>query len=188
MITDVSKYVDFLTRNKLTEHQFLMLWLVHTKDKTNIIKYKNTFGEFKLVDILDLIDRGWINDFGIVRDGVRTYNIYDFLVTDRFTQVILIDEDDAYEELCKNYVKFIEVKGTRYPAITGDPVKLSKDYWKAHKGNRAEHERIVELTKRFVNDNKIQKVKIENYIKNQMWKLIEESTDGPSNKDAFTIL
>src|SRR5687768_18223813 len=116
MISDVSKYVDFLTKNKLSEHQFLILWLIHTKDKKNIAKYRETFGNFNLDAIDDLINRGWIEDFGLVKDNVRTFNIYDFLVKDKFAKIIVVDEDDAYDELCKNYVRFIDVKGVKYAA------------------------------------------------------------------------
>jgi hypothetical protein len=185
MISDISKYVDFLTEHEISEHQFLLLWLIHTKDIVNIKKYKKVFKEFNTEAIVDLIDRGWIDDFGLVKDNMRTYNIYDFMVTETFTKAVIVDEEDAYEELKKVYPKWFNIGGNRIPAITGDPRLIAKEYWKCHKGNKLIHQKIVEITKKAL-EGKPPPVKIENYILNRMWELLEEDTQG--SKDAFTIL
>lgn len=185
MITDISKYVEFLADNKLSEHQFLILWLVHTKDKANIAKYIRGLGEFNFEAIEDLIDRGWIDDFGLVKDGKRTYNIYDFIVTDTFIKACIVDEEDAYEELKKVYPKWFTINGKRVPAITGDPLEIAKMYFKCHKGNKLAHEKIVSITKKYHEKNKDPMMKIQNYIANRTWELIEEDTNTP---DAFTTL
>ena len=125
MISDVSKYVSFLTEHKISEHQFLILWLVHTKDKANIVKYKMTFKEFNIEAIIDLIDRGWIDDFGLVKDGKRSFNIYDFIVTDTFTEAIIVDEEDAYAQLRAVYPKWFNINGRKVSAVGGDPLKIA---------------------------------------------------------------
>lgn len=187
MISDINKYVDFLTEHSITEHQFLILWLVHTKDTENIKKYKQCFGNFNTQAILALIDRGWIDDFGITRD-TQSYNIYDFIVTDKFVKNVVIDEEDSYEEICKAYPKWLSIKGNKIPSITGDPYKLAKEYFKCHKGNKIAHNRIIDITKRFFKDKQYAQVKIENYIMNRMWNLYEEELNNGAGFNAFKTL
>ena len=186
MISDIGKYIDFLTENKISEHQFLILWLVHTKDKDNIAKYKKVFREFNITELDDLIDRGWIDDFGLVKDGKRTFNIYDFVVTDIFIKAAIVDIDDAYEELKKVYPKWFTINGERVPAIGGDPLKISKMYFQCHKGNKLAHEKIINITKKYHEKTKKPMVKLENYIANRMWELLEEEIE--SSGDSFTSL
>lgn len=183
MINDIDKYVDFLTTNSINEHQFLILWLVHTKDLANISKYKAKFGNFNVGDINDLIDRHWIDDFGLIKNDQRTFNIYDFIVTDKFTKIVLIDEEDAYEELVQAYPKWLSIKGVKFPTLTGDPYKLAKEYQKYIKRNRLAHERVIRITTEYFK-NKEPQVGIEKYILNRLWNLLEDEI-GPS-RDAFS--
>jgi len=188
MISDINKYVAFLTSNNLTEHQFLILWLVHTKDINNIALYKRKFGSFNVDAIIDLIDRGWIDDFGLVKENTRSYNIYDFIVTDKFTKVVVIDEEDSYEELCKVYPGWMFIKGTKYPAITGDPRIIAKHYFAYHKGNRLIHEEVLNITKTWFERKEYAQEKIENYILNRRWNLLKEEINKGVGKDVFKVL
>jgi hypothetical protein len=186
MITDIDKYVEFLCHHRLNEHQFLILWLIHTKDTKSIAKYKDSKGNFNIHDIQYLIDIGFIDDFGLSTNNPY-FNIFDFIVTDKFSKVVVIDEEDSYEELCKVYPPWIKVQGTKYPTITGDPRVISKDYFKCHKGNRLAHQRIVDITKRYYNVNP-PTGKIHNYILNRQWNLLEEELNLGVGSDAFKVL
>lgn len=186
MISDIDKYVKFLVEHKLTEHQFLMLWLIKTKNTDAIALYRRN-KSFNIAELDDLIERKWIDDFGLVKDNVRTFNIVDFVVTDKFDKII-IDPDDAYEELCKVYPKWFNFKGIKAPAITGDPDKLAKLYFECHKGNRLIHERIVHITREY-HRNKDPMEKMENYIKNKRWEMLEdEIKDSGGANDAFKTI
>lgn len=185
MITDIDKYVSFLADNKLTEHQFLILWLIHTKDENNIKRYKQSFGQFDVGQVIDLINRKWIDDFGIVKDNKQEFNIYKFIVGEKFAKLI-IDQEDAYEELCVVYPKFMDVKGTKYPMIKGDPYKNAKEYFKYHKGNKIKHEEAVDITKKYYTNHKVTG-NIEDYILNKRWKLLKEELGGSSG-DVFETL
>lgn len=174
MIADINKYVDFLTINKLSEHCFLILWLVHTKDQENIKKYKNAFGNFDSNAIQYLIDTGWLIDLHFsVDSSIREYNINDFMVTDKFVKNTIVDEEDAYQELCSVYPKWMTIKGNKVPMITGDPYKLAKEYHKYHKNNKITHERVMSITSRYFKDHPPQ-VNIQNYILNRHWNQLEE--------------
>lgn len=179
MITDVSKYVDFLATNQLTEHQFLILWLVHTKDKDNIALYRRKVGDFDISAIDDLIERQWLDDFGLIKNNRREFNIYDFIVTDKFTKVVLADEEDAFEELRKVYPKWFTIGGIKKTAVGGDPDKMAHEYrMRGHKGNKLEHDRIVDITRKYYEGKSEPDMKLENYIKNKHWTLIEEELPG----------
>lgn len=179
MISDVSKYVAFLATNKLTEAQFLILWLIHTKDVDNIAAYKRGLGDFNIEAIEDLVHRRWVEDFGLIKDNRRSFNIYDFIVTDKFTKAVLADEEEAFEELKKVYPKWFTINGIKRPAIGGDPDAMAREYRiRGHKGNKLEHDRIVDITRRYYENKDQPDMKLENYIKNKHWTLIEEELPG----------
>jgi len=186
MISDIDKYVEFLVEHKLSEHQFLLLWLIKTKNTKSIAHYKK-HKDFSISELDDLIEREWIDDFGLVRDNKRTFNIYDFIVTDKFTNAVIVDEEDAYDELKKVYPKWFNIKGTKVPAITGDPLVMAKLYFQCHKGNKLVHAKIVEITANYFK-NKPPVEKMENYIKNKRWDDLEEEMGGTQSKDAFNVL
>lgn len=186
MIADIDKYVDFLTENKITEHQFLILWLVHTKDNNNIRKYKQSFGQFNTDQVIDLVDRGWIDDFGTIKDNKIEFNIYNYVVTDEFVKKFIIDEEDAYHRLIAIYPRWFIIKGIKFPTVTGDPLKISKEYAKYHKGNKLATDRVEKITKLYFEKNPIAIAKIENYVLNRMWNLFEDEAMG--TKDAFQTI
>lgn len=185
MISDVDKYVSFLADNHITEHQFLILWLVYTKDTANIKKYKQSFGDFDYQAIQYLIDSGWLDDFGIAGQA-REYNIYDFIVTEKFMKVV-IDEEDAYKELCDVYPKWMVVKGTKWPMIKGDPEENAKHYKRFHKNNRLVHDRVIRITKEYFKTNPVQS-NILDYIQNRRWELLDAELKQGVGKDAFRTL
>ncbi len=186
MIADINKYVDFLISNNLTEHQFLILWLIQTKDEENIKRYRNKFGQFDVDQIFKLIEYGWIEDFGTVKDDKQNFNIYNFLVNDKFTKNVVVDEEDAYQELCAVYPKWMDVKGTKWPMIKGDPYKIAKEYLKCHKKNKLAHDRIVRITEQYFKNHPVQG-NIEDYILNRRWNLLEELITT-STTDSFKKL
>lgn len=186
MITDIDKYVEFLTENKLSEHQFLILWLVHTKDEVNIRKYRQSFGQFNIDQVIDLIQTGWIDDFGLIKDNYKTFNIYDFVVSNKFSNRVVIDEEDAYQELCAVYPPFMDVKGVKWPMIKGDPYQNAKDYYKYHKSNKLKHQEAVEITKAYFATHPVTS-NIIDYILNRRWLLFKDLVVGGS-KDVFKTL
>lgn len=193
MISHIDNYIDFLCENSISEHQFLILWLIHTKDLTNITKYKRKFERFDVDEILDLIERGFIDDFGLVKDNQRTFNIYDFIVTDKFSQIVVIDEDDAYNELVSVYPPWILISGPntapkKVPSITGDPYKLSKEYNKFIKQNRLVHNDIIVTIKEYYKERKYAMEKIENCILNKRWILMKQENEEGKSTDLMTII
>lgn len=188
MITDIDKYVDFLCKHRLSESQFLILWLVYTKDKNNLNKYIQVKGNFSKHDIHYLIDCKFL-DYYNDRDIINgNFNMIDFQVSEKFSKIVIIDEDDAYEELCSVYPKWMEVKGTKWPMIKGDPMKIGKSYYKAIKGNKLAHQRVIDITIKYFK-NKPVLSNIEDYVLNRRWNLLEEELDkSGGSQDVFKTL
>lgn len=181
MVIDIDKYVDFLCLHKLSTSQFLILWLIYIKDQNNINKTQEK-GLFSKHDLEYLIDTKFLLNYG------SKINIIDYTVSEKFTKAILIDEDDAYEELCSVYPPWMIVKGVKWPMIKGDPYKIAKEYYKCHKGNKLSHERIYSITERYFKTNPVQG-NIEDYILNRRWNLLEEDLQKSGGlQDAFKTL
>ena len=185
MFEDINKYVDILIDLDITPTQFLILWLIENKDEANIKKYKDKFGDFNVDAIIDLIDRGLIEDFGVVKDNKRTFNIYDFLVTEAYRSRTTVDKYDAVEELIEAFPNFMVINGVKIAAKSYDIEGLSKIYLPCHKNSRLKHQKIIDITKRyFATKNNIADRKIENYITGRYWKIYEELLDnGQASKD-----
>lgn len=185
MVDDIRKYVDILCELDITEHQFLILWLVSTKDEQTIARYRASKDQFKIDEITDLVDRGLLEDFGTIHNGVKSFNIYDFLVTDKFQKEVVIDKDDAIEELIAVYPSWFVIQGKKWPAKTFDIDALGKLYFPAHKGNKAKHEKIVQITKDYHEKitNGVAQKKIEDYIRGRLWILFEEALNENKGGD-----
>ncbi len=184
MIEDIEKYVAILCELNITEHQFLILWLVFHKDEKNIAKYKS-YKKFNLDEIRELIEKDLLNDFGIIKDGERNFNIYDFLVTDRFISKVVIDRDDAIEELVSAYPSWFNIGGKKIPAKNFDFDKLGAVYFAYHKGSRIKHQKVVAITKDYhekITGGWAQK-KIEDYLAGKLWILYEEELGSKGNAD-----
>ncbi len=184
MIDDISKYLDILCDLNINEHQFLILWLVDTKDERNIARYKSKKGDFSIVDIEYLIDMGYLDDFGTIKDGHRTFNIYDFLVTDKFKKVVTIDKDDAFDELVSIYPSFFNIKGLKVPAKSFDD-RLADEYFKYHKNNRIKHEKVIAITKDYHEKftGGFAQKKFEDYIRGRIWIIYQEMLTNEGGGD-----
>jgi hypothetical protein len=188
MIDDIDKYIDLLCELQINEHQFLILWLVKTKDEKNIAKYKARKGDFNIHDIMYLIDMNYLNDFGIIKDGERHFNIYDFLVTDKFEKAVVVDKDEAFEELVGVYPSWFNIQGKRVPAKSFDD-KLADEYHKYHKNNRLKHEKVIAITRDYHEKftGGFAQVKLENYIRGRMWLIYKEMLDGGPADIGFKV-
>lgn len=181
---DVNRYVEFLTENKLTEHQFLILWLVHMKDEKNIAKYRATFDQFNVDEVLNLIDRGWIEDFGLVKDNMRTFSIYDFIVTDKFTDTIVIDTYEAGQELIETYPSWCFINNRRISAKSCDHDELIVRYARIIKNSRHKHNEIVDLVRKMKISNEYAPMGIDKFVGSRHWNLLKED-DTLLSKDSI---
>ena len=179
MIGDIDKYVDFLSTNNLSPTQFLYLYLCYTQDKKNIDKL-----EIDRFDINYLVDNGWLSE--VWEGGLIVYDLHKSTVRKKFIDKFAIDEEDAYQQLCDVYPKWIVVKNIPYPTIKGDPAKIAEIYRKYHKNNKHLHEEAVEITKKYYNNHPVTG-NIEDYILNRRWLLLKDMINE-FKKDAFSIL
>jgi hypothetical protein len=136
--------------------------------------------------VIDLIQNGWIDDFGKLKDNYRTFNIYEFVVCNKFSERVVVDEEDAYLELCAVYPPFITVQGKIWPTIKGDPYQNAKEYYKYHKSNKLKHQEVVQITRDYHATHNVAG-NILDYIQNRRWLLFKDMVVGGS-KDVFKTL
>lgn len=182
MIVDIDKYVNILITQRISAHQFLILWLVHHKDRKNL-EHLIATNNISKHDISYLVDINLLQDWNNGQGA-----LVDYIVTEKFTRAIFVDEDDAYEQLCSVYPPWMIVKGTKWPMIKGDPYKIGKEYFKCHKGSRSEHERIMNITIKYFKTKPVMG-NIEDYILNRRWNLLEKELDkSGGGQDAIGVL
>lgn len=172
MFLEVDRYVDFIIKNKLTQPQFLLMYLIHRKRYSSITKYKEAFptddgsmiGKNALQDLIN-------NGFLIKVNEENKAN--SFCLTNKFTSLFFKDKFEAIEALIEIYPGFIEIKGTPSPLITTDKYKLASLYAEHIDYSVDEHLLILEDTK-FGREKGLIRCNIEKYITSNMWQKIRE--------------
>ena len=171
MIKDLNKYIDFLCKKRITANQFLMCYLIYKKDVKNIIKYVAEVGAFNKEDIEDLIER----DF-ILTTFKGQYELDNFIVTPKFTDIILTDNDSAAEELWNAYPKWINIEsqGKEVSARSCGLTKVEMLYSVAIKGDIILHKSILLAVRNYKRRNKYAEMGIDKFIESKHWELLLE--------------
>lgn len=162
------KYIKFITENKLTQSQFLLLHLIY-RNRWDLIKfYKETFptGDGTIIGkgaTDDLLERGLLK---YTKDGSGTLHI---MVGDVFKKAYTNDIYVA-EDIYEAYPSFYEDKdGVKYPLKAYDRMSFAKIYLDKISYSQEEHEEILEDIK-FGKDNNLIKIKIGNFLVSEFWK------------------
>jgi len=179
MIYEIDKYTEFLCNYKITANQFYICWLLYTKDYTNLKKYVATFGKFEEDEIKDLIERDFLVN---TNPKATAYNVQCLFVTVDFADKIIIEPDDAFDELMEHYPKFVVVNGNKYPA-TGlnwqDEKGLREAYGKEIKKNKFLHNTVIELLKEWKEQNGGYALfKIDKFITSKYWKELKQAKEN----------
>lgn len=161
ILDDPNAYVDFLAKNKLSTNQFLLLYLLYTEQMIkadNRLKFKKIGNIYKwqvegkgwtLEEIEDLINKDYV--FGIksvqkTPQGDKVgYSIDQLILTQKFSDLMFINANFAFEEILELYPDTIIVKERTYFTKNGDLDKLSLDYCKLIKNNLHKHEEVKEI-------------------------------------------
>jgi len=121
ILDDVNAYVDFLTKNKLSTNQFLLLYLLYTEQmrKTkdalmfkrigNIYKWSEEGTGWSANEIDDLIKKDYV--FGIKSkqvDGSLNYSIDQLIVTQKFSDLMFINANFALDEFVNGFDSFLD--------------------------------------------------------------------------------
>src|ERR1035437_7932449 len=124
MFKDIERYLEFIIKNKLTQAQFLFLYLIHKKKYDCIRQYMKAFptDDGSMIGNLskqDLVDRGFIEKVG--NEELAS----DYLITHKFTDIFLKDIHNATDELFESYPSWIKIGGNNASLLNSDRYKLA---------------------------------------------------------------
>lgn len=168
-----------------------MLLLV--KDHKEKLRIYNNYVEqqkgFEYEDILDLIKKGYVEDFSSDKvlktyiDEKRTIKrVKDvkllelYLVTPKFKEGILVDDDEAAKEAWDAYPKVLKIDGRMQTALNMPYEQFEEAYAKIVNGNGIFHKKIVEMFiqyKRLVKEGKSYGMGIKRALEQKHWEVIE---------------
>lgn len=159
-------YVLFIIRHKLTQNQFLLLYLLYKKRKDLIIKYKDAFPSDDSTMIGnyftdDLIKRGFI----ITTDtGLELGEEFLKLFVGRY---------EAAEEIFNLYPKYIHNNGMDIPLTIMDRKSFAGIYYDAI-GRLYDEHKEVKLDIQYGIDNNLLSLDLEKFVKSHYWKVLRE--------------
>lgn len=167
MFQNVERYVDFITTNRLTQAQFLMLYLIYRKKYDCIKLYKERVPTDDGTMIgqgakEDLVTRGFI----VKVDDEEKADSYE--LTNKFLKLFLKDKHEAAEQFWDKYPGFININGSPTPLTNMDKYKFALIYAERIDHSVDEHLEVMKDLEFGVNNNLIRS-SIENFVKSEGW-------------------
>ena len=200
ILDDSTAYTDFMIRHRLTTNQFYLLYLLYTermiKDKesgklgydkfSNIYKWLNASNTIKGAgwiksEIQDLIDKEYVialsqetTENGKLKEN---YSIDQLILTNKFSDLIFINGNFAFEEILELYPDTFLIKEQTVFTKTGDLDKLSDAYSKAIKNSIHKHKEMLELID-FAKSHNLCNMKLENFLGKGVIDSIKKMMEG----------
>lgn len=194
ILDDVNAYVDFLTKNKISTNQFLLLYLLYTEKFVKVddkLKYKRIGNIYKWStegkgwtkeEIQDLIDKDYV--FGIKsvnpKDNTLTYFVDQLILTQKFSDLMFINTTFAFEEILEIYPDTFVVNQSTVFSKSGDLDKVQANYSKLIKNSIAKHEEIKQIIT-YAKERGLCNYKLENFLSkgviDSIKKMMEETYD-----------
>jgi hypothetical protein len=190
MITDLSKYVDFLVQWKITPEQFLLcytLYLDKVESQTgkyveegpaisNVYKYSEGVKPWAHVDIDLLVSKGFLIDRNKQHPKRNAYPDH-MEVSEAFINAIFSTEDD-FEEFWNEYPALIPnfqdpIRGKKIPLKAVIKEDIESLYLKRCRKDKNLHKRIMKVL-RWAKANDRINTNITNFIGGEIWKALEE--------------
>lgn len=179
MIYETKKYVETLVRLEITPNQFLFCWLLYNKEWELMKYYMEKFGTFGIKEIHDLADKDVIV---LLNKGSDKLIPSEIVVTERFAFEMIVDSEDAWEELIKTYPAKLVVNGVQFAArgmTLNDEKELKQRYTDYIKKNKYEHQNIISLVQKWKDKNGgFAVMKIDKFITSKYWLDLEVERDN----------
>lgn len=168
----VESYLRYIFKHKLTQAQYLFLYLLCTKKLSVIKEYKihypsedNTMlGKAMLQD---LINKGFV----IVHGDPNDANSYE--VTEKFRKLVLQDSMEAADEIWKIYPGFATIEGRETPLTAMDKYRFAQIYVERINYSYEEHQEILKDIE-YGRLMGLIRMKIQNFVESQAWEKIRE--------------
>lgn len=179
MIYEIDKYTDFLINAGITPDQFYICWLIYTKDEVNQEKYVTKGKGFESTDFELLIEKGWLVN---TNPKAKAYNMINLFVSPEFAEMVLIEPDQAWDELFDAYPAHLLIEGKKVPAKTlnsQDYRAVEETYKKYINKNKFLHARVIAAVNKWKSDNNgYATIKIDKFVMGKYWDEIEKTDDG----------
>ncbi len=176
MYQSVSKYVDFITKNYLTQDQFLFMYLIKFKEYEEIKKFKEAFPKLDGSMIgeeykKDLIDRGFIKQIG--EDSKPS----DFELTEKFTHLFMKNHFFSADQVWEAYPSYVSINGKNIPLTTMDKYQFANLYAERIKYSIEEHKEVL-LDIKYGRDKDLISMSIEKFVQAEMWTRLRQLRKG----------
>lgn len=173
MFVNVDRYVKFIGENKLTQPQFLFLFLIKFKKWSALETYRQYFphGDGSTIgrgDRQDLLDRGFLvhhPEKGIGPDAYET--------TDKFNDLYINDTWEAADEFWKKYPGFVNISGRPVPLTNVDRYQFQLLYGERIKYSVDEHKEVLKDLEYGLKHGLVRQ-NIEKFVKSQAWEKIRQ--------------
>jgi hypothetical protein len=172
------QYVNFICEHKLTQGQFLLLFLMYKERLDLIQKYKQTFP----ADDGTMIGRYWLDD--LITRGFVAKEDNRTKVTVLFKQQFC-NKIDVAEELLKAYPSTLEIDGKIIPLTAIDTIEVANLYIDKILDNREEHEEVLKDIQYAVQNNMIN-IGIKKFILSKYWLAIRKKRKTTDTTDIIS--
>lgn len=184
---ETDKVNELLCKHKISPMQIYILWLLYTKDTTNMKNYIETFGQFEEKDFDELEEKGLIVWTNRQAGSHRTVDIFVSLAF--VEELAQIDPEDAYEELFYVYPANLVVNGVKYPAkglTLSDEKACKESYKKAISKNKFLHQKVLVAVNKWKEQNGGYAImKIDKFVTARYWEEIDKEEDSGTAKPSY---
>lgn len=172
MYLNVERYLEILEKTKLTQEEFIFLYLIFRKKYEAIKTYKRIYPTDDGSMIGEkgkqfLIEKGYLVHSG---DGTKPS---DYEITEKFTRLYLSNIFNAADELIDAYPGFIKINGVPQTLINMDRYQFAIKYGERIDHSIDEHLEILKDVK-FGRDHDLIRVGIDMFLGAQMWEKLRE--------------
>lgn len=183
---ETDKISELICKHKISPTQVYILWLLYTEDSVNIKKYIQVFGNFQRKDIEQLEEKGlllWTN-----REAT-SFRTTDLTVMLEFAEAVMVNPDEAYDELFQVYPSWLRINDKKVPAkgLQFQDEKAAREFYKnLISKNKYLHQRIlVAVNKDKEANDGYARVKIDKFLTGRLWESIEEEKDSGTAKPSY---
>lgn len=163
------RYIDFICEHKLTQGQFLLLYLMYKKRGDLIVKYKKHHPTDNVAEDKSMIGEYWVNDLikreyivTEVIDGKNTYQL-----ANKFRKAFCNPLDIA-DELVSAYPSTMEIDGKIIPLTAIDTVIVAQTYGKAIMESQEEHLEVLKDIE-YGKENNLLSMGLKTFINSKYW-------------------
>jgi hypothetical protein len=194
----ITELISICGKLKITPNQYVLYQLINDKDIANSYKYVEEVGKFEPEDFKVLLRKEYImpiHDSIIIKTERDEFKITDYeldgffatsVVEDKLGTETILDKERMFDELFDTYPSSILFSGgQKGVAKACDKEKLKSVYLKSINNSQEKHNEIMRKLRLFIEaSNGFAKVKIENFIRGEMWTQLDELIDN--SKSNFT--